>query len=153
MKSFFQGLFFIVCVMSELFANVSGMSLIYLLWRIDFLFTHGTFIVVCKVGRATYKKLFHFSQSTYVFVMYWYTGFLIFKFTYSVLRRTPPTVSPDGGCWTQLESKGCLVDLRPLHPAYFPRCLHLLLDVREIWGEGGGNYNVIDIQSKKKISL
>ena len=47
----FQVLFFIVCVLVEIFANFSGISLIYLLWRTDFLFTHGIYIVGCKVGR------------------------------------------------------------------------------------------------------
>ena len=48
--------------------------------------------------------------------------------TSSVLRRVAPVVSPDGGCWTQLESQDGLVDLRPLHPALFSWGLHLLLD-------------------------
>ena len=47
----FQGLFFIAAVLSEIFANVSGMSLIYLLWTTDFIFPYGIYIVGCKVGR------------------------------------------------------------------------------------------------------
>ena len=46
----FQVLFFIVCVLVEIFANFSGISLIYLLWRTDFLLTHGIYIIGCKVG-------------------------------------------------------------------------------------------------------
>ena len=46
----FQVLFFIVCVLVEIFANVSGISLIILFWRTDFLFTHAIYIVGCKVG-------------------------------------------------------------------------------------------------------
>ena len=45
----FKGLFFAVAVMSEIFANVSGTSLIYLLWETDFLFSHGIYILGCKV--------------------------------------------------------------------------------------------------------
>ena len=56
----FQVLFFIVCVLVEIFANVSGISLIYLLWRTDFLFTHAIYIVGCKVGRK--RTINHIKQ-------------------------------------------------------------------------------------------
>ena len=42
--------------MAEIFGNVSGASLIYLLWRTDFLFTHGKYIVGCKVGSGHIKQ-------------------------------------------------------------------------------------------------
>ena len=58
-----QVLFFIVSVMVEIFANVSGTSLIYLLWRTDFLFTHGILIVGCKVGTT----LQHYNVSNMFF--------------------------------------------------------------------------------------
>ena len=56
----FQVLFFIVCVLVEIFANVSGISLIILFWRTDFLFTHAIYIVGCKVGRK--RTINHIKQ-------------------------------------------------------------------------------------------
>ena len=55
----------------------------------------------------------------------------------SVLRRVPPVVPPDGKGLHQLESEDVPLDLRPLHPAHFPRSLHLLQDESEIGREGG----------------
>ena len=54
----FQGVFFIVCVASEIFSNISGISLIVLLWKTEFLLPHGIYIVGCKVGIEQHIKKF-----------------------------------------------------------------------------------------------
>ena len=72
------GLFFTVCVISEIFSNISGTSLIYLFWETDFLFSHGIYIVICKVGVGT------------VMILQVYQHLL-----FLVLRRGPPLVSPN----------------------------------------------------------
>ena len=65
LAKFFQGLFFIVSVMSEIFANISGASLIYLLWKTDFILTHGIYIIGCKVG-STIQQIKPVLSSTHI---------------------------------------------------------------------------------------
>ena len=42
--------FFIFSLASEIFANFSGTSLIFLLWQTGFFGSHGIYIVLCKVS-------------------------------------------------------------------------------------------------------